>query len=126
MHAPDSSATHPLTAAPSSGRESVVGRLRRGLAEAGLDGRCREAAEGTLDRIEMEEDFILRANGLADARRMRDAIVAALSLLGELDGLTPDEPDRTAFLEIADLFRDIADFAAFGVLVARRAAGGNG
>jgi hypothetical protein len=78
-----------------AGNETVVDRLRWGIAEAGL----------------------------ADARKMRDAIVIVLALLGELDELMPDEPDRSAFHEIADLFQDVADFAAYGASAAIRAAG---
>ena len=54
---------------------------------------------------------------------MRDAIVIVLALLGELDELMPDEPDRSAFHEIADLFQDVSEFAASGVKAARQAAG---
>ena len=103
--------------------ETVVERLRRGIAEAGLDCGCRESANDMIDRIDAEEDLIVRADGLAEARKMRDAIVMVLALLGELDELMPDEPDRTAFHEIASLFRDVADFASFGAEAARRAAG---
>jgi hypothetical protein len=103
--------------------ESVVVRLRRGIAEAGLDCACREAAQDMLDRIGAEEEIVLRAEALADARKMRDAIVLVLALLGEIDELTPEEPDRTAFHEIAGLFQDIAGFASFGASAARRAAG---
>lgn len=104
--------------------ESLVQRLRREIAEAGLDCGCREAANDVLDRVGAEEDLIRRAAGLADARRMRDAIVLVLALLGELDELMPDEPDRSAFHEIAGLFQDVAEFAAFGATAARQAAGG--
>lgn len=104
-------------------REPLVERIRLGIAQAGLDCTCLATAGSVLDRIGAEEDLARREAGLADARKMRDAIVLVLALLGELDGLTADEPDRTAFLEIADLFRDVGDFAAFGVEAALRAAG---
>lgn len=107
----------------SDGHETVVERLRRSIAEAGLDCGCREAANDMLDRVGEEEDFVRRAGGLADARKMRDAIVVALALLGELDDLMPDEPDRSAFHEIAGLFQDVAGFAAYGATSAIRAAG---
>lgn len=106
-------------------REAAVERLRRGIAEAGLDRGCRKTANDMLDKVGIEEDFIRRAAGLADARKMRDAIRAVLSLLGELDEIMPDEPDRTAFQEIACLFRDVSDFASFGAEAAKRAAGGD-
>ena len=104
-------------------RETVGERLRRGIAEAGLDCGCQEAANDMLDRLGAEENLVRRASGLADARTMRDAIVIVLALLGELDDLMPDEPDRSAFHEIAGLFQDIADFASRGVAAAIRAAG---
>ncbi len=106
-----------------AGQETVVERLRHALAEAGLDCGCQAAANEMLQRIDAEEDLVHRAAGLADARRMRDAIVLAIGLLGELDELMPDEPDRTAFQEIAGLFQDIADFAACGAGAALQAAG---
>ena len=102
---------------------SVVDRLRRGIADADLDCGCREAANDMLDRVGVEERLIARAEGLADARKMRDAIVLVLALLEELDDLMPDEPDRSAFHEIAGLFQDVADFAAYGATSAIRAAG---
>jgi hypothetical protein len=102
---------------------SVVERLRRELSEAGLDCGCRDAADAMLKRIGAEEGLARRAEGLANARRMRDAIVIVTALLGELDELTPEEPDRTAFHEIASLFQDVADFASRGALAARQAAG---
>lgn len=106
-----------------AGQQTVVERLRQGLADAGLDCGCREAANDMLDRVGAEEDLVRRASGLADARKMRDAIVVVLALLGELDELMPDEPDRSAFHEIAGLFQDVADFAACGATAALRAAG---
>ncbi|MBS3652324.1 hypothetical protein KEU06_27410 [Pseudaminobacter sp. 19-2017] len=102
---------------------SIVERLRRELNEAGLDCGCRDAADAMLERIGAEEGLARRAEGLANARRMRDAIVIVTALLCELDELTPEEPDRTAFHEIASLFQDVADFAASGALAARQAAG---
>jgi hypothetical protein len=100
-----------------------VERVRRGLAEAGLDCLCREAANALLDRIGTDEGLITQANALSDARRMRDAIVAVLDLLGELDELEPGEPDLSAFDEISGLFRDISEFATFGAAAVSRVAG---
>lgn len=55
---------------------------------------------------------------------MRDAIVVALALLGELDELVPDRPDRSACRDMADLFEDVAGFAMFGAEAARKAGAG--
>jgi hypothetical protein len=104
--------------------ETVVERLRQGIAEAGLDCGCRETANNLVDKLSAEEDLIKRSSGLAEARRMRDAILIVTALLGELDDLMPDEPDRTAFHEIASLFQDVAEFASCGAEAATRAAGG--
>jgi hypothetical protein len=108
---------------PPAGRGTVVARLQNGIVGAGLDCSCNAAANRMLDRIDEEEYLIRRAEGLADARKMRDAIVLVLGLLGELDELGPDAPDRGAFQEIAGLFEDVADFAVFGAGAAKRAAG---
>ena len=50
------------------GRETVVQRLRRGLAEAGLDCGCRETANDLVDKVGTEEELMIRAGGLAEAR----------------------------------------------------------
>ncbi|TIL46603.1 hypothetical protein [Mesorhizobium sp.] len=105
-------------------RPSLVERVRQGVADAALERECAKAANGKLDRVGSEDDLVRRAGGLAHARSMRDAIVLVLALLGELDELMPGEPDRSAFHEIADLFQDVSEFAAFGVKAARQAAGG--
>ena len=81
----------PISPVLPAGRETVVERLRRRLAEAPLDCGCRDVADDLLDRASVEENLVRRADGLADARKMRDAIVVVLALLGELDELTPGQ-----------------------------------
>lgn len=103
--------------------QSMVERLRRGLAEADLDCACREVANVMLDQVGREEDLVRRGGALADAIAMRNGIVAVLELLAELDDIRPDEPDRSAFHEIARLFQDVAELAASGEIAATRAAG---
>jgi hypothetical protein len=49
-------------------------------------------------------------------------IAGALSLLRDLDALAPHESDAARLDEIAALFSDIGDFAAYGALAARQAA----
>lgn len=68
---------------------------------------------------------VRQGSGLADARRMRDAIVIALALLDELDELIPNEPDGAPLREIADLFEEISGFAKVGAQAARKALGGD-
>ncbi|MBO6716697.1 MAG: hypothetical protein JJ913_01935 [Rhizobiaceae bacterium] len=105
------------------GEDSVVTRVRRGLAEAGLDCECRETADAILERIGKDGDRATRDAALGDARKMRDAILIVSALLGELDELTVDEPDKSVFYELAALFGDLSDFAARGAESALRAAG---
>ncbi|PSM16877.1 hypothetical protein [Nitratireductor sp. StC3] len=111
--------TPPVAPEALAGERSAVERLRQGLREAELDCRCRARADAILERIGAEDDLATRAGALTDARKMRDAIVLVTTLLDELDSLQPDEPDRSAFSEIADLFDDIGDFAAHGAAAAR-------
>jgi hypothetical protein len=103
----------------------LVERLRRGINDAG-PAHGGVGALGGPDAL-LEEDRVRRADSLADARKMRDAIVLALALLGKVDVLVPDDPDRKAFHEVAELFQEVIGFASFGASSARRAAGrGNG
>lgn len=105
------------------GDGTVVEGLRTGIAAAGLDCGCQDAANDMLDRVDRDDRLARRTSGLADARKMRDAIVLVLALLEELDDLMPDEPDRSALHEIAGLFRDVADFATHGAASVILAAG---
>lgn len=66
-------------------------------------------------------ELVLRGEALAEARKMADGIAGALALLRDLDKLLPDEPDTVRLDEIAALFTDIGDFAAYGARSARRA-----
>lgn len=54
------------------GPDTLVERMRRGRAEAGLDCLCREAANDLLDRIGRDEDVIRRRTG-RPRRRQPDA-----------------------------------------------------
>lgn len=96
---------------------------RRGRRKSGVIETSCDTASKFPRLADADEDLARRAGGLADARRMRDAIVLVLALLGELDDLMPDEPDRSAFQEIAGLFEDVAEFAVCGASAAMRAAG---
>ncbi|QKV18648.1 hypothetical protein [Oricola thermophila] len=69
------------------------------------------------DASELEQ--IRRANALAEARRMRNAIAMVMVLLKEIDDIETGEPDLSAFAEIAGLFGDVAEFAARGAGFAR-------
>lgn len=99
---------------------SIVDRLRQGLTEAGLDCHCSDRAERIFDQVEE----IRRAGALEEARRMCDSIAIIMVLLTELDELTVNEADYSAFNEIADLFEDLVDHASRGAVLARLLATG--
>ena len=103
-----------------TGEIPIVDGLRLGLAGAGLDCRCKSQAERVLDQV----DEIRRADALKEARRMRDAIAVVMVLLTELDELSADESDLSAYGEIADLFEDLADHASRGAMCGRLLARG--
>jgi predicted RNase H-like HicB family nuclease len=69
-----------------------------------------------------EAELVLRGETLAEARKMADGIAGVLALLRDLDGLIPQEPDIVRLDEIAALFADIGDFAAYGSRTVARAA----
>lgn len=98
--------------------EGFIARFRRAIAEADPQCHCEETAEAVLERISLENT----AMALDEARQMLRAVITAADMLGELDDISADEPDRTAFLEIAHLFEDIAEFALSGAGAARRIA----
>lgn len=105
-------------------REQPEARLRQALTAAGLDIGHKQG--GLPEPATSEDQLAWRAGGLADARKMRDAIIIVTALLGRLDELSPDETDAGVFDEIACLFGDMADFAAFGADAVRRASGRTG
>lgn len=63
--------------------------------------------------------LIRRTEMLAKAREMRTSIDIVVTLLGELDEVSPEEEDTTVFQEMADLFRDIGEFSAKGAAASR-------
>lgn len=69
-----------------------------------------------------EAELVMRADALAEARRMTDGISGVLALLRNIDRLAPGEPEHVRIEEIAALFTDIADFATYGARRVRQAA----
>lgn len=100
-----------LRAMPAAG---LISRLRRTVSTIDLDPRSRDALVRAFDRFAaLEQRRELRA-ALASAREQRDQIVRFLGLLAELDDLTDREQDRSAFVEVALLFRAIEKCATEG------------
>lgn len=121
MHPTMREKTRPRAANTQLGELSFVDQLRQGLAEAGLDCRCEDQAERIVVRI----DEIRRAGALKEARWTRDSIAIVMVLLAELDELTTEESDLSAYGEIADLFEDLANYAGRGAVLARFLAKGS-
>ena len=69
-----------------------------------------------------ESELVMRAEALAEARRMSDGIAGVLALLRNFDRLAPGEPEHVRIEEIAALFGDIVDFAAYGARQVSQAA----
>ena len=69
-----------------------------------------------------EAELVMRAEALAEARRMTDGISGVLALLRNIDRLAPGEPEHVRIEEIAALFTDIGDFATYGARRVRQAA----
>jgi hypothetical protein len=92
--------------------EGTVIRLPAGRAPTADEDRSRGAMS--------ESELVLRAEALA--RRMTEGISGILALLRDFDRLVPGEPEPVRLDEIAALFSDIGDFAAYGARRVRQAA----
>lgn len=102
--------------------ESLFLLVKAELAGAGLDCECRDRLTQALERLAGEHRRRRTAEALARARILRDKIYRLLALLDELDELTPDEADRSAFTESADVFDDVGHVASAGSACLRQAA----
>jgi hypothetical protein len=97
--------------------------LPQGAARIRLVDGAGPAAEMQQSSAAMSEaELVIRAEALAEARRMTDGISGVLALLRNLDRLAPGEPEHVRIEEIAALFADISDFAAYGARQVRQAA----
>ena len=86
----------------------VIARLQTVLAHAGLDCDCQTTIRSAIDRFSSLERQRQARRRLAMALYQKQRITAILELLRELQQITPLEPDRTVFIEMALLFEDIA------------------
>ena len=80
------------------------------------------AEEQSSSAVMSEPELVMRAEALAEARRMTDGIAGVLALLRNIDRLAPGQPEHVRIDEIAALFTDIGDFAAYGARRVRQAA----
>jgi hypothetical protein len=103
------------------GESAFAAELLRRIIAVGHDagavkGDCADSDRtGTGDRARSD------ASGIADAKRMRDAIDVALALLDEMFELLPREPRGTVAQDMADIFHEISEIAALGENAARKA-----
>lgn len=106
---------------------AVVDRRVRQVVAQGplirLVAGCGPAAEEPKASLSISEaELVVRAEALAEARRMTDGIAGVLAILRNFDRLVPGEPEHVRIDEIAALFGDIGDFAAYGARTLRQAA----
>ncbi|MEX0406722.1 hypothetical protein ABGN05_13690 [Aquibium sp. LZ166] len=100
---------------------SMISEVRTALLGAGLDCECEKKAKQTLDRLSTLGADADAGKRLEKSRQQREAIRRLLPFLSELDGLTPQEPDLSAFEEAAVLFDEVAAAAHGGAAALRDA-----
>lgn len=102
-------------------------RIRKLIEAAALDCACQQRVNDALLRFAAHERGRHDRRCLMAARQQRTTIAALLELLGELDDISWQEGDRSAFGELALVFDDIGRMAAEGSAAMRlisRDAGG--
>ncbi len=104
---------------PTNDMADQIGRLRAVLMRVDLDCTSRQSLSEALDRFTALEQRRVTRRRLAQARDLKDRIVAILAFLSELDQVTESESDRTVFEEIALLFVEIANCANAGATALR-------
>lgn len=86
----------------------LVSRLRRVLSIAAEESQRVSAIDGAMARFQSLELRRLKRKSLSSAREQKDAIIARLAFLAELDELTERETDVSVFEEVALIFDEIA------------------
>ena len=99
--------------APGSGQgaspraSDLLERIRTIVGALDLDCACRGKLDAALERFASLETRRAARALILDARHQAERIAALLELVRELDTITTDETDLSAFEEIALLFDDI-------------------
>lgn len=93
---------------------SLIGRISNVITEIELDCECRAKVRDAITRFEDLERSRQSHRALATARDQRKRIAALLALLADLDEIGWDELDSSIYLELSDLFNDIAEAARAG------------
>ncbi|MDN2566292.1 hypothetical protein N1F89_08665 [Aquibium sp. A9E412] len=102
--------------------QTFVVQIRDALLDADLDCGCEARARSTLDRLVLESVHLQAELRLGEARGRLDAVRRLTAFLAELDELEPDEPDLSAFEEVALLFQEMSAAALAGAAAVRSAA----
>lgn len=98
---------------------SLLGRISNVITEIELDCECRARVRDAIARFEDLERSRQAHRALATARDQRQRIAALLALLADLDEIGWDELDSSIYLELSDLFNDIAEAAEAGAAATR-------
>lgn len=99
---------------------TVARRLATLMKEVQLDCACHARLDEALARFAALEERREARQHLANARLQRDRIAAVLFFLQDLDELVATENDRSVYLDIAQLFDDIATTAKAGADAVRQ------
>jgi hypothetical protein len=105
---------HHKPASENAAADQLVSRIQSIIASVALDCDCRQRVNDALGRfVEMEQQRDRRQH-LLSSRQHRAAIAALVELLAELEEVSWQEADHSAFAEFAHLFDDIAAHARSG------------
>jgi len=98
---------------------NLIARISNVLTEIDLNCECRSRVREAIARFETLEETRQAHSALARARNQRHRIGALMALLADLDEIGWDELDSSIYLELSDLFEDIATAAREGAAATR-------
>ncbi len=99
---------------------NLIARISNVLTEIDLNCECRSRVRDAISRFETLEDTRQAHHALAQARNHRHRIGALMALLADLDEIGWNEADSSIYLELSDLFEDIATAAREGAAATRQ------
>lgn len=99
---------------------NLIARISNVLTEIDLNCECRRRVRDAIARFESLEDTRQAHHALVQARNHRHRIGALMALLADLDEIGWNEADSSIYLELSDLFEDIATAAREGAAATRQ------
>ncbi len=99
---------------------NLIARISNVLTEIDLNCECRSQVRDAIARFETLEDTRQAHHALVQARNHRHRIGALMALLADLDEIGWNEADSSIYLELSDLFEDIATAAREGAAATRQ------